>query len=530
MIFIVMGKILFIIKETMSLYKKNVRVLVIEASNQLAPQEKARPQGTLGPAYIIGSLRENGIETDYIDATVGQEGRDLNETFYRNEEMENGNFRYGMDPKEFPQLFSNYDIVATSSIFTYQTRMHFEIARMVKKASKESGKKILAISGGVNARSLREHFLSNGFDIVALGEGEKTIVQIVHQFSSEKPDYSQVERIAYRENGKTITTGAPPKKGTKFIEGIPNPAIDAFPLSTYQKLGIPHGGFLEPGTKYSELQTSRGCQDKCTYCHISLEKEERDLVGDIGFLKMFSNERVAEDVDRAVKLGVSRIYFEDDNLFFNKKRLFKLAPYLKREGLSYSNQNGANLRFLVKKNSVGAYETDDEFIEMLADFGLDEQMLPFETKSQEMMKKYATGKFDPDEMDPISILKSLKKHGIWTRSAFLIGFRDQSWESILETKEFAKELFNEGLDQAGFSIPVPFPGTKDFQYEMSKPDVYKDFNENLLYYTDRMNVRNKPLFQTEVPGEDLQAAVHDFWEELNESRYVEKSREHAVGK
>ena len=146
------------------------------------------------------------------------------------------------------------------------------------------------------------------------------------------------------------------------------------------------------------------------------------------------------------------------------------------------------------------------------------------------MKKYATGKFDPDEMDPISILKSLKKHGIWTRSAFLIGFRDQSCESILETKEFAKELFNEGLDQAGFSIPVPFPGTKDFQYEMSKPDVYKDFNENLLYYTDRMNVRNKPLFQTEVPGEDLQAAVHDFWEELNESRYVEKSREHAVGK
>ena len=32
-----------------------------------------------------------------------------------------------------------------------------------------------------------------------------------------------------------------------------------------------------------------------------------------------------------MELGISRIYFEDDNLFFNK-RLFELAPYLKRDG------------------------------------------------------------------------------------------------------------------------------------------------------------------------------------------------------
>ena len=109
-----------------------------------------------------------------------------------------------MSPDEFPEIFSHYDIVATSSIFTFQTRMHFEIGNIVKKVSKENGKKILAVSGGVNARALREHFLSNGFDIIALGEGERTIIQIVDQLRSDKPDYSQVERIAYRQNGKTI--------------------------------------------------------------------------------------------------------------------------------------------------------------------------------------------------------------------------------------------------------------------------------------------------------------------------------------
>ncbi len=505
------------------MYKKNLKVLIIEPANQLQANDKARPNGTLGPAYILGSLRRNGIEADYLDATVGEIGRDLNETFYLRTEMENGNIRYGMSADELPEIFCKYDIIATSSIFTVQTRMHFEMAKIAQKVSKENNKKITVISGGVNARALREHFLSNGFDIIALAEGETTIIQIVDQLSSDKPDFTKIERIAYRENGKTIITGATPKKGTKFLDGIPYPAIEAFPLEVYQKLGIPHAGYPIPGTMFTGIQTSRGCQDRCSFCHISQEKEERDMLGNIGFLKMFSPERVGEDVDRAVKLGVTRIYFEDDNLFFHKKRLVKLAPYLKRDNLSYSLVNGANLRFLVEKTN-GMYKPDDEFINTLAGFGLRELTLPFETKSQEMMKKYATGKFDPDEMDPVGIVKSLKKAGIRAGSNFLIGFRDESWDSILETKNFAKTLISEGLDQVGFHIPVPYPGTKDFEFQMSKSDIKRDFNENLLEYADNMHVRGTPMFETKVQKETLTSAVKDFWLELNSEEYTKSTQ------
>ena len=238
---------------------------------------------------------------------------------------------------------------------------------------------------------------------------------------------------------------------------------------------------------------------------------------------MFSLQRVYEDVDRAVKLGVTKIYFEDDNLFFNKKRLVKLAPYLKRENLSYSLVNGANLRFLVEKSN-GRYKPDHEFINTLASFGLKELTLPFETVNLEMMKKYATGKFNPEEMDPVGIVKSLKKSGIRTGSNFLIGFRDESWKSILETKNFAKHLFSEGLDQAAFHIPVPYPGTKDFEFQMNKPDIKRDFNENLLKYTDNMHVRGKPMFYTKVPKETLASAVKDFWLELNPSEYTKSTQ------
>ena len=291
------------------------------------------------------------------------------------------------------------------------------------------------------------------------------------------------------------------------------------PLEVYAKLGIPHWGLPVKNIKFSSIQTARGCQDACTFCHISLEKEERDLVCDIGFLKLFSKERIAQEVDHLVKLGISRIYFEDDNLFFSKKRLFALAPYLKRDGLTYSEVNGANLRFMVKK--VGNhYETDLDFIKMLADFGLDELDLPFETASKEMMSKYATGKYDTETMDPIGILKAVKKNGIRAAAGFLIGFRDETWQSVLRTRDFAKLLIKEGLDQVGFGIPVPYPGTLDFEYEMSKSDQRKDFNENLLQYTDRMHNRGKPLFHTDVPGKDLITAVKNFWEELNSKELI----------
>ena len=51
----------------MILNKKNPKVILIEPSNQLAGTEKARPNGSLGPAYIIGALRKHGIEADYLD-------------------------------------------------------------------------------------------------------------------------------------------------------------------------------------------------------------------------------------------------------------------------------------------------------------------------------------------------------------------------------------------------------------------------------------------------------------------------------
>lgn len=501
---------------------KNIRILIIEPCNQHPTFERVRPNGSLGPAYLIGALRRYGFSADYLDATVGPIEGDLSKSFFNREPMENGNIRVGMKEVDLYEVISNYDLIATSSIFSVQTRMHFEIAKIVKEVERHSNKKILTISGGVNARALKEHFLSNGFDLIGMGDGELTIVQIAEQLATGKPDFFKVERVAFRLNGKTVITRGHPSKPKKFIDDLPHPALDAMPLEHYKVLGLPHGGYPIPGTKFANIQTSRGCQDSCTFCHISLEKQQIEESGNIGNLRWFSNQRVSEDVTNAYNLGIRRLYFEDDNLFFNKKRLIMLADSLKREGLTYSNVNGANLRFLVTKTDKG-YMPDKEFISTLASFGLDELSMPFESRNPIMLKKYATNKFKPEEMNPFGIVEEIKAAGIRPTAGFMIGFRDESWDSILTTKNFAAELMKAGLDSVGFGIPVPYPGSLDFEYEMTKSDAKMHFDSNLLMYTDQMHVRGKPLFHTEVNSEILQAAVKDFWLELNSKKYTDAS-------
>jgi len=139
-----------------------------------------------------------------------------------------------------------------------------------------------------------------------------------------------------------------------------------------------------------------------------------------------------------------------------------------------------------------------------------------------------TNKYDPNEMNPVAVLKAVKAAGIRPTSNFLIGFRDESWESVLRTKEYAKFLFSEGLDSAGFSIPVPYPGSMDFAFEMQDPVRKADFDANLLNYTDHMHFRGRPLFNTAVPAEKLHAAVKDFWLELNPKAYTSASQSMSV--
>ena len=129
------------------------RVLIVYPPNQLMPIETPRPDGSLGPLYLAGALREIGIEADVLDATIGSKDDDLKDTFYRNEPLPNGLIRIGMTAIRIAGFISKeYDIICISSNFTPQTNMAFEVARIAREVSPNS----VIVAGGINAKNVRK--------------------------------------------------------------------------------------------------------------------------------------------------------------------------------------------------------------------------------------------------------------------------------------------------------------------------------------------------------------------------------------
>jgi radical SAM superfamily enzyme YgiQ (UPF0313 family) len=123
-------------------------------------------------------------------------------------------------------------------------------------------------------------------------------------------------------------------------------------------------------------------------------------------------------------------------------------------------------------------------------------------------------------MDSAALVRELKKAGIRIAGHFMIGFQDETWESILKTKEFGRQLLGEGLDAIGFMIPVAYPGSLDFEHVMQDSALRAQWDADPLSFTDRMHWRVEPVFPTLVPGERLAAAVREFWLELNDSKFL----------
>ena len=62
-------------------YTSNPRFLLVYSPLQFAPNEMAKPDGSLGLLYLAGALRQAGFEVKILDISVGNEKDDLKDTF-----------------------------------------------------------------------------------------------------------------------------------------------------------------------------------------------------------------------------------------------------------------------------------------------------------------------------------------------------------------------------------------------------------------------------------------------------------------
>ena len=496
-------------------YRDDPKVTLLYPPNQSWPGTMCKPNGSLAYPNLGGALLDMGVEVVVYDACVGNECDSSDDAFGHVEELPSGLLRTGVRSQRILEEVADSAVVGLTSIFTDQESMVLATARLIKGAYPN----IILLAGGVNARHRLAQFFDAGADVVCLSEAESTIHRIIDGLRRRSLDVSEVPGVAYRSNGRIVVNRMTPGDVVWDLDRLPMPAWHLLPNERYWAIGRPHGGRFTPGEplRYASMMTSLGCVFACAYCHIAGETEG-SLAGPIGRFREKSDERALDELAVLRGLGVKQVFIEDDTLFGHKQRALRLLRKIRGAGVDILDVNGVNLIHLFR----GA-GPDREVIEALVEAGFKEIVLPFESGSQRIVKKYATNKWDIGRNDVIELIRVCKEYGLVIAGNYMLGYPDEVREEVEETIAMAARHRAAGLDSANFFLVMPLPGTPLFELALQGGHLPEDFDP------DRMNWTKATMVNTPVPPAELEELRQRAWRELNDRAHVDYKRSMVVG-
>lgn len=370
--------------------------------------------------YLASSLEEASIPVKIFDDDLYQLG---SETITK--------FVSKIDPKI---------IGITATTATIKNSLNY--LKIIKKELTNT----LTVIGGTHPTFMPNEVLNeeDSLDVVVIGEGEKTLVDIANNYiKNENKDLSNVRGIVYKDNGRIIATE--PRPLIENLDTLPFPARHLVPFKSY-KLSNQAGGMI----------TSRGCVFSCNYCSSSLIMGRK--------FRTRSPENVVDELEELVyKYGLKDIAFLDDIFMLNKKRAELIATEIKNRDLDVSFVASSRVNMV-----------DRSLLESLKSSGMKTLYCGVESGSQRVLDLMGKGITLEQVKNAFKIAKGV---GVDVVGSFILGYPGETAKEMDETINFSIKL---NPDYSQYSILTPFPGTPI--YSMLKKEDLLD-TENWDMYT-----------------------------------------------
>ncbi len=311
------------------------------------------------------------------------------------------------------------------------------------------------ILGGVHVSVLPKEALEHG-DYVVKGEGENALIKILGGKAKEG-----------------IVTG----EIIKDLDSLPKIDRDMINVRYYQagKDRNPgsHVHFVQPNTKLNSMFSTRGCPYNCIYCHNSW----RGLP-----VRMNSAQHIIDEMkELKEKYKTQAIFFMDDDLLFNRKRVYEFCELYKKENLD-----------IIWGCSASVVSIDENILRAIKAINCKQIMFGLESGNERILKILKNGIATIEKNK--RAIRLAKKVGIFATGNFMIGNPTETEEEIADSKRFILENDLEGF---GVTISTPLPGTK--MWDMCKergiiPDKidWRKFNTNQLTF-NLSKISNKRL-------------------------------------
>lgn len=370
-------------------------------------------QEPLNLGFIASYLEKHDIEVQIIDELAGQ------------------NVENELD-KFCPKIVG---ITATTPIFPDACR----IADICRK------KGILTVMGGVHVSVMPEEALQH-CDIVVNGEGELAFLDIVR-------DNNINSRIISRPYIKNIDEVPPPARHLMDMN---------FYLKTKDRISQSYLHFVPPNTPTAAILTSRGCPYDCIFCHNTWKNMP---------YRFHNVERViAEIEDLKRTYGIRALFFIEDNLFVNKKRLRAICEMMKRRNIGIPW--GANSR---------VDHVNLEILEAAKESGCRQITFGFESGSQRILDILNKKTTVEQNRRAIELCNTV---GIIPQGTVIIGNPTETLEELRQTQEFVADS---EIESVGICIATAFPGTQLWKWCEDRGRIPKTLN-----WSD-FNYHNAPI-------------------------------------
>lgn len=359
----------------------------------------------LGLGYIGSCLEHNGYTVKILDMDpIGYDFNDLEDYVRRGKP----------------------DIVGIS-FMTNQFSNAMRVSEIIKKICPE----IPVIMGGNHASALPEELLKKeSIDFVVIGEGEITMLELVHELGKSVPDFSKVCGIAYRQDGHIEYT--PKRELIDDLDSLPFPLWRDFPPDEYSEMII---GTKEELPAFSILAT-RGCPNNCAFCS-----------SHVIFTRRFRARSPQNVLDEMLFLneeyGARHFNFVDDTFTISKSVISEFCDLLLENNLDFqwicnARVNTVTEGLLMKMRAAGCRNVC---------FGVESG----DNRVRENISK------NVKLNQIIDAHRWARKAGMVVISFFMVGNLGEDWDSIENTVKLAEEL---DTDVPTCSIATPFPGTR----------------------------------------------------------------------
>ncbi len=372
-----------------------MRVLLI---NPFYPISET-PSPPLGLAYLASALSGVGIEVKILDLVVFPYSRTMLQNVL----------------EQFQPQMAGLTAVT----------MTFDNAIGVVRDIKRLNPDIVTVMGGPHVTFCARDTIINHseLDIIVLGEGERTIVELSRAFDNGH-NWESVNGIAYRKGSEIRYTAQ--RELVAGLDDLPLPARHLLPLGRYRALGMP-----------VSLITSRGCPFKCIFC------VGRKMVG--SRVRYRSSKKVVDEMEYLNTLHFHQINVADDLFTADPKHCLAVCDEIVKRRLnitwtSFARVDTVSEKILTAMKAAGCSAVS---------FGI-------ESGNPQILKTIRKG---ITREQVVKAVNMCRRAGVKPYASFILGLPGETPQTIQETMDFGEELKALGLSY-GFHLLAPFPGTE----------------------------------------------------------------------